>query len=107
MIEEKENVETKNKKPKKKVRLTVCGVLGFAFSLASFIFCCLSFLYMYLSAASLAFALCSIIVSSIGVHLSKNNKKEGRDYSNFGMSLGVILLIVSIIMFVFYLTTIY
>lgn len=104
-MEEKE--ELKETKPKKKTRLTICGVVGFAFSLATFIFVILSFVYIYLSCVAIALSISTIVVSSIGVHLSKQNKKDGKDFSNFGMSLGVILFIVSLMMFVFFLTTVF
>ena len=87
---------------RKKYRFTFCGIIGCALSVASFIFVCLSFVYLYLSVASLALSLAAIAVSSIGVHFSRKNIKEGKDISNFGMSLGVILLIISLIMFVIF-----
>ncbi len=96
--------EKTKEKPKK--RLSVCGVVEFTFSLATVIFVILSFLYIYLSVVALVLSISTIVVSSIGVHLSRLNKKEGKDFSNFGMSLGVILLIVSLMLFVFFLTTI-
>lgn len=105
-MDEMKEENVKEEAPKKR-RLTVCGVVGFAFSLATFIFVILSFVYIYLSTVALALSISTIVVSSIGVHLSKQNKKEGKDFSNFGMSLGVILLIVSLMMFVFFLTTVF
>ncbi len=108
-MDKKEDLENKEevKEKKKKVNLTVCGVTGFAFSLATIIFVILSFVFVYLSTAALAFSISTIVVSSIGVHISKQNKKEGKDFSNFGMSLGVILFIVSLTVFIFWLTTFY
>lgn len=103
-MEEKE--ELKETETKKKSNLTICGVVGFSFSLATVIFVALSFVYIYLSTVAIALSISTIIVSSIGVHLSRLNKKEGKDFSNFGMSLGVILFIVSLMMFVFFLTTV-
>ncbi len=85
-------------------KLSVCGFLGFAFSLASAVFAFLCFWFLYLSFVALALSLIGLINCSIGVHISKKkNDGEVRDYSNFGLSLNLIILIVSLSIAIIYL----
>lgn len=87
----------------KEKRLTVCGFLGFAFSLAAAIFAFLCFWFLYLSLVAFVIALVGLINCSIGVHISKKkNNGEVRDFSNFGLSLNLIILLVSTIISVIY-----
>jgi hypothetical protein len=88
----------------KEKKLSVCGFLGFAFSLASAIFAFLCFWFLYLSLVALGLSLIGLINCSIGVHISKKkNEGEVRDYSNFGLSLNLIIMIVSIAISTIYL----
>lgn len=87
----------------KKYKFTFCGIIGCGLSVVSLVFACLSFAFLYLCVVSLTLSIAGIIISSIGVHYSKKNLKEGKDISNFGMSLNVILLITSLILFVYFL----
>ena len=85
-------------------RLSICGFLGFAFSLAAAVFAFLCFWYLFLSLVAFGLALAGLVNCSIGVHISKKkNNGEVRDFSNFGLSLNLIILIVSTIISVIYL----
>ncbi|MBP5694573.1 MAG: hypothetical protein J6X03_03900 [Bacilli bacterium] len=87
----------------KEKRLSICGFLGFAFSLAAVIFAFLCFWFLYLSLVAFALSLVGLITSSLGVHISKKkNGGEVRDFSNFGLSLNLIILIVATIISVIY-----
>lgn len=88
----------------KEKKLSVCAFIGFAFSLAAAIFAFLCFWFLYLSLVSLGLSVAGLVNCSIGVHISKKkNGGEVKDFSNFGLSLNLIIMIVSAIISAIYL----